>query len=64
MTVLTFELRDQKRQNEKRFQEIEKALVLLLDAVAGLPVSEKHKKAIQKAQEQLQNRRHRPTPPR
>ena len=64
LTAVTAGLRDQKRQNEKRFQEIEDALVLLLDAVEGLPVPEKHKKRIRKTQAYLENRLHRPRPPR
>jgi hypothetical protein len=56
--------RNQEMQNEKRFQEIEQYLVLLLDAAEkldGIPGT--HKQPIRDAKEHLQKRNHRPRPP-
>jgi hypothetical protein len=52
----------QAAQNEKRFQEIEQALVLLLDAAENLPLDDNRKRNIRTAREHLQKRRQRPRP--
>jgi predicted nucleic acid-binding Zn-ribbon protein len=58
------QIEDLLRQSEARFQELERVLVDLLDAVENLPgLDAKRQKNLQDRRDHLQQRRQQPRPP-